>query len=980
MPRTLFLLSLFLCLVVAAASPLRAQDCAPPPITVDSSVYNIFTPEQEMIFGDLTYQQMSGDMRFIRDPELEGYLRAIGAKLVKHLPPTGLKFQFFIVDLPDANAFNIPGGYVFVSRKLIGFANNEDELAGVVAHELGHATVRHAASDMSELLKKLLNVTRLGDRKDVADKYNLLLERARTKDIPERRGHESTQQLQADRIGLFAMIAAGYDPDAFGSFFARLVEEKTTNRFSEIFGKSKPENKRLREMIKIVEQMPASCRDSRHATASETFLQWQANVISYRSLNQEQLAGLVWKKELTPKLRSDISHFAFSQDGKLLLAQDDFAITVIQREPLKVVLQIPATDSRNAEFTADGQFVVFGSENLRYEKWSLAEKKPVEIRELVVRDECWEHEYSPDGKYLACIDLDLGLNVLETKTGKKIYEKKNFYELDFLEYLGWIDYEASGENEDWAKHFFHLEFSPDSRFLAASRSNNFRSTVTWDYLAVGGSEDTLLALDLSTAKPVSVGGSLKKLARLPFLFLDATRILAMSPGKVDDGGIFSFPDGKRLARFPMAGRELQRTENPNYVIIKPLATAKLGIFDLSKNAIVGSLDQVDVALWRNLGIHESIDGKVVLSELTYDEKSAQLQATTIGTVEVAVGSIGRPEAADISENMQWLAFSSKTRGAIWNLGSGDRKMYLKGFRGALVADSGDWIADFPKYQTVNHQLVVLKPQTNAAISLREVPDKGARQFRRFLLLRQSLKPEDKKPKDSPDKTKPDTEAALEKTLTRDVRFELYDLIKSKSVWSAEFAKEAPRFFFDEFSGRLILYWTLNNDRAKSRLKENPELAARAKEMGNKDDDYLVEVVDAYAAKPVGTLLLETGKGSFFIEAGFSEADWLVLRDSENRVLTYSIKDGTLKNRFFGSYAAISPTKNQIVVENYPGELTFYDLASGDPQTRLTFPGRTAFLRFTLDGKKLFVLNSEQTAYLFDVEKLPAKQVAAGQGG
>jgi len=94
-------------------------------------------------------------------------------------------------------------------------------------------------------------------------------------------------------------------------------------------------------------------------------LQWQAGVISYRQASKEQLAGLVWKKELTPKLRSDISHFAFSTDGKLFLAQDDFAITIIQREPLQVLLQIPATDSHNAAFTADGQFVVFGSENLR---------------------------------------------------------------------------------------------------------------------------------------------------------------------------------------------------------------------------------------------------------------------------------------------------------------------------------------------------------------------------------------------------------------------------------------------------------------------------------------------------------------------------------------------------------------------------------------------------------------------------------------
>jgi len=102
------------------------------------------------------------------------------------------------------------------------------------------------------------------------------------------------------------------------------------------------------------------------------------------------------------------------------------------------------------------------------------------------------------------------------------------------------------------------------------------------------------------------------------------------------------------------------------------------------------------------------------------------------------GSIGRPEAADISDNMEWLAVSSKTRGALWNLGSGDRKMYLKGFRGALVADSGAWIADFPKYELVNHQLVVLKPQTNEATNLRDVPEKGAKQFSSFSIVATKL--------------------------------------------------------------------------------------------------------------------------------------------------------------------------------------------------------------------------------------------------
>lgn len=812
------LLAIFL---ITPGSLATAQNCAPPDLGANSKIYNIFSPEQETIFGELTYQQMSGDLRFVRDPQLVAYLENIGQNLAKHLPPIGIKFRFFIIDLPEANAFNIPGGYVFVSRKLIGSANNEDELAGVIAHELGHATVRHAASDMSELLKKILNVTKLGDRKDVADKYNLLLERQRTKDIPERSDHESDQQLQADRIGLYAVMAAGYDPQAFGNFYARLYEDKPSNWFSEIFGKKKPDDKRIREMIKVIGRTPAECRDSRQATASEAFLKWQAAVVSYRDVNKEQLSGLLWKKELTPKLRSDISHFAFSQDGKLFLAQDDFAITVIQREPLQVLFQIPATESHNAEFTSDGQFVVFGSTNLRYEKWSLADKKPVEIRELVVKDECWEHEYSPDGKYLACVDRQWGVNVLETQTGKKIWEKKDFYQLDIFEYYAWISSD-SDEDDEIPRRFFRIEFSPDSRFLAVSRSDNFRATFTFNYLAVAGSEDTLLALDLSTVKPVSVGGGLKRLARRPFLFLDSSRVLAISPEKLGDGGIFSFPDGKRLAKFPITGSELQRTENPNYVIIKPVADAKLGFFDLGKGALVGSLDKIDAGVWNNLTVHESISGSVILSEVSYDEKLKDLQGKTLGTVEVPVGSIGRPEAADISDNLEWLAVSSKTRGAIWNLRTGERKMHVRGFRGALIADSGNWIGDFPKYETVNHNLVILKTQVNEAANLREIPEEGAKQYRRFLLLRQSLKTKDKKPKEGADKDKqPESEAAAERALARDVRFELYDLISNKTVWSEEFLKEAPRFFFDGYSGRLMLYWTLANDRAKARFKENP---------------------------------------------------------------------------------------------------------------------------------------------------------------
>jgi hypothetical protein len=62
----------------------------------------------------------------------------------------------------------------------------------------------------------------------------------------------------------------------------------------------------------------------------------------------------------------------------------------------------------------------------------------------------------------------------------------------------------------------------------------------------------------------------------------------------------------------------------------------------------------------------------------------------------------------------------------------------------------------------------------------------------------------------------------------------------------------------------------------------------------------------------------------------------------------------LRHRFFGANAAMNPSRHQVIVENYPGELTVYDLTTGNIQARLRFKTAAAFVRFSLDGKKLLV--------------------------
>lgn len=975
---------LFCC--VFLCTNLRAQSCAPPAIVANAKADNMFSPEQEMMFGELTVQRLAGDTRFVRDERLTARVTEIGERLIRHLPQIGLKFHFYLIDLPEANAFNIPGGHVFISRKMVSLAANEDELAGVIAHELGHATVRHGAIDMTSALRKVLGVTSLGDRKDVADKYNLLIERARTKRFSTSRGHADAQQLEADKIGVFALAAAGYDPSAFYSLFGRLTEAKAKGGgwFSNIFSNPLPEEKRLREMTRATEQMPAACRD-RRAEATEAFLKWQADVVSYReSGRKEELPGLVWKKELQPKLRSDVTNFAFSQDGRLLLAQDDFSVTVIEREPARVLFQIPVEDADNATFTPDGRFVVFTTDNLRFEKWSVAEQKPVEVRELVLKTDCWEHNLSPDGNYLACVDRQANVNVLDVKTGKKVWEKKEFYRLSFFEFIAWL---GSAERGDESRvNFFRINFSPDSHYVVFSRSDRFRFRFRWDTMVVAESENVALTLDLSTLKTVDMGGDLKKVAARAYAFVDSGSVVGTPSNNVNEAGVFSFPSGKRLRKFPFGARVVERTANPDYVIIKPTTTVKMGVFDLKRGGVIGGFDKEDGTLFGDLLAYESVNGKILLRQASYNETEKKLDLKDVATVEIPVSPIKSLGAADVSDDFGWLLLSSKTRGGMWSLSTGERKVYVRGFKGAVAANDGAGVADFSKLGDTPHSLVLLNGGSAEAFSLRELPEYGARQHGRFVLVRSSLgESADKDGKKNPpvDITRSSTinvgtsggEAPEGPNLRHDARFELKDIARDKVIWTRDFQKDVPAYSFDEFSGRLIFFWRLGSESGKARLKESAELTAKADALGNKADDYLVEVVDAFAQKTVGTLMLETGMGSFHVGRGISEGDWLVLRDTAGRVLVYSISTGELRHRFFGDTAAINPRRNQIVVENFPGEVELYDLDTGERRATFRINGSTAFVRFNLGGNRLFLLSDAQSAYNFDLDKLSTPKVA-----
>jgi predicted Zn-dependent protease len=121
--------------------------CPAAPAILTPAGTNIFNEQQEQYLGDAIAEYLEPDLRIIPHSGENDYLAAIGQKLLALLPPSSIHFQFRLYDSGELNAFSVAGGRVYISRRLVSAAQNEDDIAGVIAHELGPVnTIRTTAT------------------------------------------------------------------------------------------------------------------------------------------------------------------------------------------------------------------------------------------------------------------------------------------------------------------------------------------------------------------------------------------------------------------------------------------------------------------------------------------------------------------------------------------------------------------------------------------------------------------------------------------------------------------------------------------------------------------------------------------------------------------------------------------------------------------------------------------------------------------
>jgi predicted Zn-dependent protease len=190
-----------------AAAALALAACAVTPAG-PSVVFSSTAGERET--GQEMHDKLMAEGVAYDDPELQAYVERIGKRLVAVSDMPGLDFTFTVVDAPEINAYATPGGFVYVNRGLIAYLNSEEQLAGVIGHEIAHVTARHHAR------RKTASVTNqvLGATAYVVTGSSAVYEASQMYGAELISGYGREMELEADGLGAEYMYKAGYDPQA----------------------------------------------------------------------------------------------------------------------------------------------------------------------------------------------------------------------------------------------------------------------------------------------------------------------------------------------------------------------------------------------------------------------------------------------------------------------------------------------------------------------------------------------------------------------------------------------------------------------------------------------------------------------------------------------------------------------------------------------------------------------------------------------
>jgi predicted Zn-dependent protease len=193
--------------------------CTVNPATGRSSFTGLMSEADEVRIGRESHAQVLAEFGgAYEDAELQRYVDSLGQLLASASDRPNLQYTFTVLDSPIVNAFATPGGYVYITRGLLALANNESEVASVLAHEVGHVAARHAAERQSQAVLASIPAALAGAVFGSDAVKNL----AGVGAAAYLQSYSRDQEYQADLLGVRYLSRTNYDPYGMASFLGQL--------------------------------------------------------------------------------------------------------------------------------------------------------------------------------------------------------------------------------------------------------------------------------------------------------------------------------------------------------------------------------------------------------------------------------------------------------------------------------------------------------------------------------------------------------------------------------------------------------------------------------------------------------------------------------------------------------------------------------------------------------------------------------------
>ena len=887
---------------------------------------NMFSSEREMDLGEAMGERIEKSLSPIADPELNAYVNLLGQRILHQLPDSNIRYRFLLIDEPYANAFGIAGGRIYVTRKVALTLKNEDELAGLLAHEIGHIYTHQIAIDYTSRFREL-GINTVNSRAEVFKDYHQFLDTWRLKKYKWRPRKEYEGQSSADLVAIYAMSRAGYNPQTFSEFFDRFVENhgRTGSFFSDLFGTTTEESRRFRAMLNATAKLPPACIEQ-GPSRGDQFSSWQQKLLEWRGSDRtETLHDVVLRRRLDPPLQSDVSRLRFSPDGEYLLAQDDASINILTRTPFAFLFRLdPPEGATGAMFTPDSKNVVIPTRTGRVEVWNILERKRISVHEIAQLHPCIQQSVSNDGKYLACYRSDFGLDLIDVETGNKILEKKSFSSPDYYTYLSAFIGAIQGVTQP---DFIHMGFSSDGRYFAAA------------------GHDAAYAVELSNRTQVHIDGDLSSDMRWWFAFGNQGRILTYNMMTRGGALVREFPSGKTISKIHVGEAIPSAVTKGDFLQVRPVQGYAIGLLDPAVDKIFMGTNSSALDVYDKAFVNENRGGTIVKADITptgpVNSKSLILPRAELANL----------RSLAISDDLGWLALSENSRGAIFDLHQGSREVHVRSFHGAWFNSDGTFLGDFPKYEKTDRQIVSVDLKTKSFNPLRKVEEKSkiAQQGPYLIVWRSEEKHSDR------------------------VTAEVHDVRDDKLLWSRDL--EGGTFFSDWVAGTGVLLWQATASPVEKAAAANASLRQKINALADKKQSFYIEVVDLKTGKQLGSLVIDTGKASYRVRQIQATPTMVVVADTDDRIRVYSLKDGSEYGVIFANRYDIS-NAGLLVIGAGNNRLQIYDAESLEQIDQFSFADPIAFVRFLATGNRLLVITRDQTIFVLEPKRETAPMQAS----